>query len=169
VPAPGGYASLGVGWEETREMPVGFAKKTVGYVRVAGNCALCHASSRGQGRDRAALVLPVGAANTGVLDRVLGFYKQCAEDPSFTADVLLDEIDFATSLSWFDRLLYRYVLIPRAKEAFLKQTEVLVGPELLRHARDPRVDSLSFRQRLESLRDALTGEERGELEAYLAR
>src|ERR1039458_9167392 len=47
---PGGYVALGLSWEESREMPVGFSKKTVGYVRVAGNCALCHARSYRTGR-----------------------------------------------------------------------------------------------------------------------
>src|SRR3979411_286620 len=36
MPGPGGYASLGFPWEETKEMPAGFSKKSVGYVRVAG-------------------------------------------------------------------------------------------------------------------------------------
>ena len=45
MPGPGGYASLGLSWEEGREMPVGFAKQRVGYIRVTGNCALCHAVS----------------------------------------------------------------------------------------------------------------------------
>src|SRR4051794_5527736 len=43
LPYPGGYVALGMAWEEGKEMPAGFSKKTVGYVRVAGNCALCHA------------------------------------------------------------------------------------------------------------------------------
>src|ERR1700682_5044423 len=28
LPGPGGYASLGLSWEEGKEMPVGFSKKT---------------------------------------------------------------------------------------------------------------------------------------------
>src|SRR4051794_40031765 len=35
LPYPGGYVALGMTWEEGKEMPAGFAKKTVGYVRVA--------------------------------------------------------------------------------------------------------------------------------------
>src|SRR5579872_6079230 len=34
LPGPGGYASLGVVWEPGRELPVGYAKKTVGFPRV---------------------------------------------------------------------------------------------------------------------------------------
>ena len=45
LPYPGGYVALGMTWEEGKEMPAGFSKKTVGYVRVAANCALCHAAS----------------------------------------------------------------------------------------------------------------------------
>src|SRR5258708_7391175 len=44
-PYPGGYVAFGMTWEEGKEMPAGFSKKTVGYVRVAANCALCHAAS----------------------------------------------------------------------------------------------------------------------------
>src|SRR5437868_6889550 len=42
LPGPGGYKSFGFAWEPGQEMPVGFAKKTVGFPRVTNNCALCH-------------------------------------------------------------------------------------------------------------------------------
>ena len=42
LPGPGGYASFGLPWEQGREMPIGFTKKTVGIERVAFNCAFCH-------------------------------------------------------------------------------------------------------------------------------
>src|SRR4051812_47889132 len=31
LPQPGGWASLGLAWEQGREMPVGFSKKTIGF------------------------------------------------------------------------------------------------------------------------------------------
>jgi len=37
LPGPGGYASLGLLWEQGREMPIGFSKKTIGFDRVAFN------------------------------------------------------------------------------------------------------------------------------------
>src|ERR1035438_9682430 len=58
MPGPGGYAALGMSWEEGAEMPVGFAKHRAGYIRVAGNCALCHAKSRANGKDEAPTILP---------------------------------------------------------------------------------------------------------------
>ncbi|MGH8488024.1 MAG: hypothetical protein ACREXS_03915, partial [Gammaproteobacteria bacterium] len=42
LPGPGGYAALGLPWEEGQELPIGFTKKTLGFPRVANNCALCH-------------------------------------------------------------------------------------------------------------------------------
>ena len=42
LPGAGGYASLGVSWEQGRELPIGFTKKTIGFPRVANNCAICH-------------------------------------------------------------------------------------------------------------------------------
>src|SRR5262245_21730104 len=44
LPGPGGYASLGVVWQEGVEMPVGFSKQRIGFERVANNCAICHAA-----------------------------------------------------------------------------------------------------------------------------
>ena len=34
LPGPGGYASLGMAWEEGHDLPVGFSKKIVGFERV---------------------------------------------------------------------------------------------------------------------------------------
>src|ERR1051325_192134 len=45
LPGPGGYASLGVPWEQGQELPVGFTKKTIGFPRVANNCAVCHTTT----------------------------------------------------------------------------------------------------------------------------
>src|SRR5688500_9540748 len=45
LPGPGGYASLGVPWEQGQELPVGFTKKTIGFARVANNCAVCHTAT----------------------------------------------------------------------------------------------------------------------------
>jgi hypothetical protein len=44
IPAPGGYAAFGIPWEEGRELPAGFSKKTVGFDRVGFNCAICHST-----------------------------------------------------------------------------------------------------------------------------
>ena len=42
LPGSGGYAALGVNWEQGQEMPIGFTKKVIGFPRGANTCAACH-------------------------------------------------------------------------------------------------------------------------------
>jgi mono/diheme cytochrome c family protein len=153
LPGPGGYASLGLSWEEGNEMPVGFSKKTTGYVRVAGNCALCHAASYRKEPDEAPEVVAVVGALPGHavnVRRLLTFFAKCAADPRFNADEILAEIDMATKLSFLDRLLYRYVLVPRTKKALL-DGNVLLDSALRLHADDPHSDATFSREQTKAL------------------
>jgi hypothetical protein len=136
LPGPGGYAALGRPWEQGKEMPVGFAKKTVGYVRVGGNCALCHAVSSRSGTDEVPLPVIAGPGQAADLRPLQTFFARCAEDPHFNADDILSEIGMATKLSIREHLLYRYVLIPRARRALLEQS-ALIDPELQAHRQRP--------------------------------
>ncbi|HEX9945352.1 MAG TPA: hypothetical protein VGG03_25355 [Thermoanaerobaculia bacterium] len=131
----GGYAALGRPWDQGVEMPAGFAKKTVGYVRVAGNCALCHATSR-IGPQGVPVVAVAGPGQTTDIQRLLTFFTECAQDPHFNADEILSEIDMATKLSFVDRLLYRFVLIPRTRQALLDR-RLMLDSALRRHSRNP--------------------------------
>jgi hypothetical protein len=142
MPGPGGYASLGMAWEEGVEMPVGFAKQQVGYIRVSGNCALCHATTLTAQPDQAPRILPAVSDKTTDLKPLLNFFQQCAADPRFNADELFSEIEKDTTLSLWDKALYRYVLIPRIKRAFLEDpSQVLLSPEIRAHWQNPRSDS----------------------------
>lgn len=140
----GGYLSVGMSWEETREMPAGFAKKTLGYTRVAGNCALCHAASYRKGPDEGAVVVPAVPGHTTDLRGLFSFFRQCAQDPRFNADEILAEVDTATKLSLADRLLYRYLLIPRTRRALLKNDSMIVDSRLQRHGLDPSSEAPSL-------------------------
>jgi hypothetical protein len=166
MPGPGGYASLGFSWEESREMPVGFEKKLVGYVRVAGNCAICHGYSRSNGPDAAPTVYAAGLGHTAELQKLLEFYKQCAQDPRFNADNILGEVSMATKLSALDAAIYRYILIPRTRERFLTQDPVVVDAALWRHSKDPRSDP-GFLQQMQALSTGLKGAEQTALLEYL--
>ena len=166
MPGPGGYASLGLSWEESREMPVGLSKKTAGYVRVAGNCAVCHAYSRSNGPDAAPTVYAAGSGHTAEVQKLLAFYKQCAQDPRFNADNILGEVSMATKLSALDTLIYRYILIPRTRERFLQQESVIVDAALWRHSREPRSGS-QFLPQLQALASELKGAEQAALLDYV--
>ncbi len=166
VGQPGGYAAFGIPWEEGREMPAGFAKQTIGYVRVSGNCALCHAASRPQGPSEAPSVLAAGHGTANVA-AMLSFFARCAQDPRFTADDIFGEIDLATKLSFFDRLLYRYVLIPRTREALRNPRSLLFDSVLQQHGANPHSNAPEFRKRMEALENDLTGTEKANLTEYL--
>jgi mono/diheme cytochrome c family protein len=136
LPYPGGYAAVGMTWEEGREMPAGFSKKTVGYVRVAANCALCHAQSFRASAEAVPEVVAAVPGRTVDLQPLFTFLRRCAEDPRFNARELLAEIDSATALSFLESQLYRYVLIPRTKQALL-EGRVLLDPVLRAHRDHP--------------------------------
>lgn len=121
LPGPGGYASLGLPWEQGREMPVGFTRKTIGFDRVAFNCAFCHTSqvriSANDPRPRLYLGGPSHTFNAWGYER---FLFSCASDPRFTAKNILNAIDSITNLSFLDKLLYR-VLVPITRKQLLEQ------------------------------------------------
>ncbi len=166
LPGPGGYASLGFSWEETLEMPAGFSKQQVGYVRVAGNCAMCHSYSVPNGSGEAPTVFAAGPGHTAEVQKLLDFYRQCAQDPRFNADNILDEASMATRLSLTDKLLYRYVLIPRTRERMLRGESVMFDQALWQHSTNPGAQP-AYRKRLQDLYASLSGPEKTALDQYL--
>lgn len=138
MPGSGGYISLGSSWEEGVEMPAGFAKKRTGYIRVAGNCALCHAASYRLERDGGATVVPFVPERGRKIDRLNEFFKDCADDPRFNSDEILTEVKSATRLQWSDYWLYKLYLIRKTREKFHDHPEeVILNAALRRHAADP--------------------------------
>jgi mono/diheme cytochrome c family protein len=121
LPGSGGYASLGLVWEPGQELPVGFAKKTVGFPRVTNNCAVCHTARYRLKEDSPPVFVTAGPAHTSDIQNNIRFLTRCANDPRFEAGILLDEISRVYGLSWLDRLLYRFVIIPLTRRALLEQ------------------------------------------------
>jgi len=122
LPGPGGYASLGVVWEPGAELPVGFAKKTVGFPRVTQNCALCHTASYRLNEAQPVPTIVAGApAHTLDVQKLILFLTRAAADPRFNANTLLAEIEQNVHLSLFDRLAYRFAIIPLTRRALVEQ------------------------------------------------
>ncbi|CAN5163805.1 hypothetical protein BH24PSE2_BH24PSE2_21460 [soil metagenome] len=121
LPGPGGYASLGLPWQEGWEFPAGFSKKTIGFERVAFNCALCHATRYRTAENETPTIVAAGGSHTADIQGLLDFFSRSAGDPRFNADTILTEIDFVTRLSWIDRQIYRYLLIPITKKRLIEQ------------------------------------------------
>jgi hypothetical protein len=117
MPGPAGYASFGVNWEMGKEWPTGFSQKTIGFPRVAQNCAVCHVASYRRTPDENPHFVPTGPNHTFDLQAFFRFLFSCADDPRFSAAAIMPQIELASDLSWIDRQLYRFVLIPQTRAA----------------------------------------------------
>ena len=123
LPGPGGYASLGVAWEEGMEMPVGFTKKVVGFPRVSNNCAVCHTAIYRKSEDETPTVVPTGPGVTMDVQGYFQFLADVARDPRFNADNIMREIELVYDLPFDDRLIYRYLIIPIVEKRLREQGE----------------------------------------------
>jgi mono/diheme cytochrome c family protein len=121
LPGPGGYASLGVAWEQGQELPIGFTKKVIGFPRVANNCASCHTASYRKSPNDNPVFVPTGPNHTLNLQAFFRFAVDCAKDPRFNADEIMSQIALVYDLPFLDKLIYRYVLIPITKKRLLER------------------------------------------------
>ncbi len=119
----GGYTSLGLTWEEGKETPVGISKKTIGFARQGITCAVCHSSTYRKSPTDKPTIVTTGPAVKFDSQRYLRFLFACANDPRFTADYILPEIQYNHQLSWLEKQLYRFLLIPQTKKALKAQQE----------------------------------------------
>jgi hypothetical protein len=115
-----GYSSIGVYWIAGEELPVGFSKKTLGVVpRVAPNCAFCHQGSYRLHPEDPATFVPAGA---GTRVNVQGFLRLLIaigrHKDRFNADNVMAAITAIYDMPLWERLLYRYLLIPAVRSAF---------------------------------------------------
>jgi mono/diheme cytochrome c family protein len=122
LPGPGGYTSLGMTWEEGKETPVGFTKRTIGFERVGINCAACHTATYRTSATTKPTIVPTGPSSKYDVQSYLRFLGACAADPRFNPEYILEEIQYHHKLSWIETQLYRRFLIPQTKKALLKQT-----------------------------------------------
>jgi mono/diheme cytochrome c family protein len=60
-------------------------------------------------------------AHTSDVQGMIRFLTKCADDPRFNASTLLTEISRETKLSFIDKLLYRFAIIPLTRSALQQQ------------------------------------------------
>ena len=100
--APGATPPSNRPWDQGRELPAGFARKTVGYVRVGGNCSLpLHLRPGPDGVPVVAAPIPARPGTPASCSRS----TRGAPGPRFNADEILSEIGMVTKLSVLDQLL----------------------------------------------------------------
>ncbi len=121
LPAPGGYASIGIlGARRTRDAD----RPLEGDRRLSARRHQLRDVPRRQ-LPRAAgttcpTVYPAAASHQTGEQEYLRFLIACASDPRFTAGTILGEIARNTHLSFIDRMLYRFAIIPGTRRAMLR-------------------------------------------------
>ncbi len=121
LPGPNGYTSLGFTWEEGKETPVGVSKKTIGFPRQGITCAVCHSATYRKAPTDIPTIVPAGPSVKFNSLGYVRFLKACAEDPRFTSDYILPEIEYNHPLSSLEKFLYRFLIIPSTQKAMLEQ------------------------------------------------
>lgn len=107
-----GYESLGLLFEEGKDLPIGVSKRRVtGLDRVFLNCAVCHTGTvRESEGAKPMLVLGMPANNFNIMG-FQNFFFNCARSANFTSDRIIPVIDEQSGgLSLFDK----YVVYPVA-------------------------------------------------------
>ena len=120
LPRPGGWTAVGLSWEQGRELPVGISKRHIGFDRVAINCAFCHLGRVRRADEAVPRIYPAGPGNAIDPLAYQRFLFACANDPRFTGANFVTAISEITRLSFLDRLLYRYLLVPQTRKALLQ-------------------------------------------------
>jgi mono/diheme cytochrome c family protein len=119
-----GYARLGFVYEPGHQRPIGTSVRDRPIELLGLNCAVCHVGTIQDARDapaRFVLGMPSHQLN---LQGYLTFLFRAAQDDRFNADVLLPLIQQVNPrFSWFDRLIYRYIAIPRTRAGLLRQAQ----------------------------------------------
>ena len=131
----GGYESLGILWEEAQasepgrpgrdghETPIGFSVKTIGFPRIAINCAVCHSGSYRMSEDAKINTVMGMPAQKFDAQRYLQFLADCGSDPRFNADTLLQEISYHIKLSPVEKFFYRHIIIPQTRKGLMSLKE----------------------------------------------
>ena len=113
---PGGYRSLGLIYEDGKDLPVGMSRRRyMGVDRTFLNCAVCHTSTVRETADAKPRLVLGMPANT--FD-IMGFEKflfDCAADPKFRSEYIIPETRRVLQQQGGDLdLVDRYVVYPLA-------------------------------------------------------
>jgi hypothetical protein len=146
-----------------RDLPIGLSRRTIqGVERVWFNCALCHTGTVREEADGARKIVAAMPSNNLNLRDLVAFVAGMADSPQLNPDKLIPAMKKAgANIDWLDEQVWRYVAIPRLREALI-ETRADLGPLL---AYQPewgpgRVDTfnpykvIQFHQRFDDLTEA---------------
>lgn len=116
-----GYRSLGLIFEEGKDIPVGFAQRHIGYKTVEPNCAFCHTGSYVTEPGGKSELILGGPAHELDLQGFQWFLYDCANDDRFNPDTLMAYIDKIAEMGFVERSIYKNVILPFAKNSLKQQ------------------------------------------------
>jgi hypothetical protein len=121
---PGGWASFGFIIEDGNELPIGFARREIGFPVVEATCSLCHTGSYRESPSSKPKLIYGGPAHELDLQAFQRFLADCATDSRFTPGNILREIKKTENLSLIDSLFYRYLILPATIQGMAQQKEM---------------------------------------------
>lgn len=126
---PGGYRSLGLVFEEGKDLPIGMSQRNyMGIDRTFLNCAVCHTSTvreNRQGKPRIVLGMPANTFDVMGFER---FFFDCAADPRFSTEFIVPEVRRLMQSKGQDLdLLERYLVYPVAVAIMRERLLMLRG------------------------------------------
>ncbi|WP_017715967.1 c-type cytochrome [Kamptonema formosum] len=122
LPGEGGYASLGFLYEPGKTMPVGFSRRKNFIERVGLNCAVCHTGTFRETPESERHLVTAMPANNLNLQGYINFLSAAALDARFNPKDMMPAIEKAGgNLNFIEKLIYRYLAIPRTRDALINQ------------------------------------------------
>jgi hypothetical protein len=110
--------------EAGKALPVGISSRVIGFPRQGINCAICHTSTFRESVHSVREIVAAGPSASFDSQSYLRFLFAAAQDSRFTADNILPVILKHHDLGVVDKLLYRYVLVPQARNGILEQAKL---------------------------------------------
>jgi mono/diheme cytochrome c family protein len=118
-----GYARLGFVFDTNRQSrPIGTSIRDRPIPMIALNCAGCHVGTIQDAPDAPARYVLGMPSHQFNFEGYLRFLIACGQDERFNADTLIPAIEQVNpNFSFLDKLLYRFVVIPRTRQALLER------------------------------------------------
>jgi hypothetical protein len=126
-PPPAGpkdYTAFGFIQEEHHPLPIGFGTRRCGIDLVGINCAACHVGSVRESVEKKPDIYLAMPANTVDLQAFFEFLFACADDPRFTPEEVLAEVEKDGPLFPLDRQILLHA-VPQMKTGLLKRRDQL--------------------------------------------
>lgn len=118
---PGGYASLGFLYEPGKDRPIGVTNRTLGFPRAGMNCATCHVGRYRRTPDSEPTIVLGMPAHQLDVQRYVRFLVDCVSDDRFTPETVVAAVARKHTLSMFERLFYKYAIVPGAQSMVRKK------------------------------------------------